>query len=59
MGDCSYGDMFCGVGCSFDELFCDLQVKFVGYCLEIDVCEDFEFWFVIELWLNEWLMKIS
>ncbi|ALS33495.1 hypothetical protein PTRA_a2397 [Pseudoalteromonas translucida KMM 520] len=58
MGDRSYGDTFCGAGRSFDELLRDLQAKPVGNRLEVDACEDFEPWPVVEPWLTTWLGKL-
>jgi flavodoxin len=54
LGDSSYGDTYCGAGKQIDALLQELNAEQTSPRLDVDACEYFEPWEVVEAWLTEW-----
>jgi sulfite reductase alpha subunit-like flavoprotein len=54
LGDSSYGDTYCGAGKQVDALLQTLHAQQTTPRLDVDACEHFEPWEVVETWLTDW-----
>ena len=54
LGDSSYGDTYCGAGKQVDALLQELNAEQTSPRLDVDACEYFEPWEVVEAWLTKW-----
>ncbi len=54
LGDSSYGDTYCGAGKQVDALLQELNAQQTAPRLDVDACEYFEPWEVVETWLTNW-----
>jgi flavodoxin len=54
LGDSSYGDTYCGAGKQVDALLQELNAQQTAPRLDVDACQYFEPWEVVEAWLTKW-----